>query len=83
MALITNMDTPIGRCVGNSLEVMEALECLEGRGPEDLRELVLRTGHIMYFTPSRTAVHCYDYRELSTFLKGVVHYCEKRRCCTR
>lgn len=44
MALITNMDTPIGRCVGNSLEVMEALECLEGRGPEDLRELVLRTG---------------------------------------
>ncbi|XP_072003714.1 thymidine phosphorylase isoform X2 [Engystomops pustulosus] len=44
IALITNMDTPIGRCVGNSLEVIEALQCLEGQGPEDLRELVLQTG---------------------------------------
>ncbi|KAM5172036.1 thymidine phosphorylase [Mantella aurantiaca] len=43
-ALITNMDNPIGRCVGNSLEVIEALKCLEGKGPEDLRELVTRTG---------------------------------------
>ncbi|XP_056429007.1 thymidine phosphorylase [Hyla sarda] len=44
IALITNMDTPIGRCIGNSLEVIEALECLEGGGHEDLRELVLHTG---------------------------------------
>ncbi|KAG9489750.1 hypothetical protein GDO78_005603 [Eleutherodactylus coqui] len=44
IALITNMDTPIGRCIGNSIEILEALECLEGRGPEDLRELVLHTG---------------------------------------
>ncbi|XP_069814053.1 thymidine phosphorylase [Dendropsophus ebraccatus] len=44
IALITKMDTPIGRCIGNSLEVIEALECLEGQGPEDLRELVLHTG---------------------------------------
>ncbi|XP_075711236.1 thymidine phosphorylase [Rhinoderma darwinii] len=44
IALITNMDTPIGRCVGNSLEVIEALQCLEGQGPDDLRDLVLHTG---------------------------------------
>ncbi|XP_073475354.1 thymidine phosphorylase isoform X2 [Aquarana catesbeiana] len=44
IALITNMDNPIGHCVGNSLEVIEALKCLEGKGPEDLRELVTRTG---------------------------------------
>ncbi|XP_075064575.1 LOW QUALITY PROTEIN: thymidine phosphorylase [Mixophyes fleayi] len=44
MAVITNMDSPIGRCVGNSLEVIEALECLEGTGHDDLRELVTRTG---------------------------------------
>ncbi|KAG8440132.1 hypothetical protein GDO86_006070 [Hymenochirus boettgeri] len=43
-ALISNMDSPIGRCVGNTLEVVEALECLEGAGPGDLRELVTRTG---------------------------------------
>ncbi|KAM4035961.1 thymidine phosphorylase [Anomaloglossus baeobatrachus] len=49
IALITNMDNPIGRCVGNSLEVIEALECLEGRGPEDLKELVLQTGgHLLW-----------------------------------
>ncbi|XP_072258100.1 thymidine phosphorylase isoform X2 [Pyxicephalus adspersus] len=44
IALITNMDNPIGYCVGNSLEVIESLKCLEGKGPEDLRELVTRTG---------------------------------------
>ncbi|XP_075440099.1 thymidine phosphorylase isoform X2 [Ascaphus truei] len=44
VALISNMDSPIGRRVGNSLEVTEALECLEGAGPADLRDLVTRTG---------------------------------------
>ncbi|XP_069621583.1 thymidine phosphorylase isoform X1 [Ranitomeya imitator] len=49
IALITNMDNPIGYCIGNSLEVIEALECLEGRGPEDLKELVLQTGgHLLW-----------------------------------
>ncbi|XP_040269494.1 thymidine phosphorylase [Bufo bufo] len=54
IALLTNMDTPIGRCVGNSLEVIEALECLEGRGPEDLRELVLRAGGSLLWLCGKT-----------------------------
>jgi pyrimidine-nucleoside phosphorylase len=40
-ALLTNMQTPLGCAAGNWLEVKESVLCLEGRGPADLRDLVL------------------------------------------
>lgn len=38
-ALITDMDRPLGNYIGNSLEIIEAVETLKGNGPEDLTEI--------------------------------------------
>ncbi|MEN8237901.1 MAG: thymidine phosphorylase [Actinomycetota bacterium] len=41
-AILTNMDQPLGRAVGNANEMVESVEVLRGEGPDDIRELTLR-----------------------------------------
>ncbi|MCA9239528.1 MAG: thymidine phosphorylase, partial [Planctomycetales bacterium] len=43
-ALLTDMNQPLGWMVGNAVEVNESVECLQGGGPPDLRELTIALG---------------------------------------
>jgi pyrimidine-nucleoside phosphorylase/thymidine phosphorylase len=49
VALITDMDQPLGRMAGHSNEVIESIEVLKGRGPADLRELSIELSAWMFY----------------------------------
>lgn len=49
IAVITDMNQPLGLAVGNSLEVIEAIETLKGNGPKDITELSLKLASYMIF----------------------------------
>lgn len=47
VCVLTNMDEPLGYSVGNTLEVIEAIDCLKGNMPEDVKKVVLELGAYM------------------------------------
>jgi thymidine phosphorylase len=53
VALLTDMNQPLGRKAGNSMEVAESIEVLSGAGPADLRELCLELAAWMFFLGDR------------------------------
>ena len=58
-ALITDMGTPLGYAIGNSLEVVEAIHTLQGKGPKDLTELcVALSAHILTLAEKGSYEEC-------------------------
>lgn len=53
VAVITDMEKPLGRAVGNSLEVIEAIEALKGKAPADLMEVSLVLASEMLYTAGK------------------------------
>lgn len=49
VAIISNMNQPLGEAIGNSLEVIEAIETLKGKGPQDITQLSLQLAGHMFF----------------------------------
>jgi len=47
ICVLTNMNEPLGCAVGNSLEIIESIETLKGKGPSDLNDLVINLGSLM------------------------------------
>lgn len=44
ICVLTNMDEPVGKAVGNTLEILETIECLKGNIPQDIKEIILGIG---------------------------------------
>lgn len=63
MAIISDMSQPLGNAIGNGLELKEAIETLQGHGPDDLTELVLTLGSQMVVL-AKKADNLKDAREL-------------------
>ncbi len=47
LGIISSMDQPLGRAVGNGLEIVESIEALKGRGPEDIMQVTYALGYCM------------------------------------
>ncbi len=77
-ALITDMDRPLGFAIGNSLEVVEAIQTLQGQGPADLTELcVALAAHILNLAEKGS------YAECETLAKGAIESGEGLRMFAR
>lgn len=68
VALVTDMNEPLGEAVGNSIEVIEAIQALKGRGPEDLMEVTFALGAYMLILGGKAK----NYEEAEKKLKKAI-----------
>ncbi len=68
MAVISDMSQPLGFAIGNALEVKEAIDTLQGKGPKDLEELCLELGSQMVYLAQKAS----SLSEAKTMLQEVM-----------
>ncbi|MDD4583698.1 MAG: thymidine phosphorylase, partial [Eubacteriales bacterium] len=70
IAVITDMNQPLGKAVGNSLEVIEAIETLKGHGPSDITELALILAGYMVYAGEKANSPGNGYRQVKKALES-------------
>jgi len=60
-ALLVRMDSVLGQTVGNTLEITEVLECLQGRGPQNVIDIVCTAGRFHNHHHRRRHHHHYHH----------------------
>ncbi len=68
LGIISSMDQPLGRAVGNSLEMIESIEALKGNGPEDIMQVTFALGWCMLRAAGKEMT--YD-KAVSTFTEAI------------
>lgn len=68
IAVVTDMDQPLGRAVGNALEVKEAIETLQGKGPQDFVKLCMTLGAQMLIAGGKAE----NEEQAEEMLRGVI-----------
>jgi pyrimidine-nucleoside phosphorylase len=82
VALITDMDQPLGRAAGHANEIIECIEVLNGKGPADLRELSVELSAWMFYLGERTK-SVEEGRKLAEHMISSGEALEKFRQCIR
>ncbi len=74
VALITDMDVPLGHAIGNSLELMEVVDVLSGRGPKDLTDICIELAANMLFLAGKGDLETCKAMAETTIMEGRALY---------
>ncbi|MGX9340368.1 thymidine phosphorylase [Mycoplasma sp. 4044] len=74
MVEITNMQQPLGRAIGNKIEVLEAIETLKGHGPEDFKQLIYSSASAFLLETKKVSSEKQAYDLIKQYLENGTAY---------